>query len=198
MNKLKKIFLLAVVTVLGVAAMAQASTVAFGWGANFSQFSDTKISSSDGTEGSLTWYVDDFAFGFRGENNILTAGTHSDTVGVMELTADKFLSKAVFVGLGVGSANTGSQFTSNGGIFHFPSRNRTLPLIDVRGGIQLLAGKGEKVNASLDFNIIARFISTSGKAGSPFGIEDGTTSYPGYPTSNLNCTVSTIGVTIGL
>lgn len=183
---MKKAFLLAVIAVLGVAAMAQASTVSFSWGANFNQFSNSEISSSNGSATSLNWYADDFGYGVRTESNTLTGdGTSADTLNVTEITVDKWLSKAVFVGLGIGSASLNTADSSGVSLFE---NSGTYAAFDVRGGVQLLSGKGEKVNASLDFLIAARFINTPGQS----------FDFTGNPVANLNSTVAELAVTLGL
>jgi len=180
---MKKVILLTVIAVFGVAAMAQASTISFSWGALFNQFSNSEISSSNGNGASINWYADDFGCGFRTETNTLSGdGNLSDTLTVNEITVDKWISKAVFIGLGIGSGT----ITSNN-LFDDSNNDVTSGVLDVRGGIQLLAGKGEKVNASLDFLVDARFMTTPGL------IFDSGNNCP-----NLNGTLLSLAVTLGL
>lgn len=181
---MKKAIVLALVAVFAFAAAAQASSVSFSWGANFLNYADSKIQLSTGTVSSLEWYADDFGYGVRSEQNTVAGAAASSAQNVTELIVDKWLSKSVAVGLGIGSATTvvgaGNLFTI-GATF-------TAPVLDVRGTVQLLSGKGEKVNASLDFNVAARWIRVPATVGIAAAAD----------TATLNGGVATLAVTLGL
>ena len=183
---MKKAILLAVVAVLALTVAAQASSVSFSWGANFLSFSNTYVKMSVGQATQLNWYADDFGFGVRSESTTLSGSNYAGytaNLSVTEILVEKWLSKSVAVGLGIGSGTV----TDVGSLF---GTDTTAPVIDVRGTVQLLSGKGEKINASLDFNLAARWMDTS------YDLYD-------YQNSNsysvkLDGTVASLAVTLGL
>lgn len=188
---MRKSLLIAVVAILAMTAMAQASVVSFSWGTSFLQLSSTDLRAiPGGTTGSLAWYVDDLSFGILSDTIGVTepgnSTNNSGTIQVNEIVLDKWLSKSVAVGLGFGTAierndsNASNSTFSNGG-----SQGTS---VDIRGTIQLLSGKGDKINASLDFNIAQRFITV------PFQETDDS----GADISRLSGTVASLSVTLGL
>jgi len=192
---MKKLLLLVVVAVLALTVAAQASSVSFSWGAVFTNFANSNIKMPVGTSGQVEWFADDFGFGLASDSvavsgySYSTGNIHSSTISTTELIADKWLSKSVAVGIGLGSCKTtygshgSTELFRNGGSF---------PLVDIRGAVQLLSGKGEKVNASLDFNLAARYVTTSGLQ----MMNPATNGRIRVP--NLNATVATLAVTLGL
>ncbi len=176
---MKKALLLAIVAMFAFGAMAQASTVSFTWGANYATYANAVLGTSVGTASQLNWYADDFGYGIRTEaNSVQVALLAPGTINITEVTVDKWLSNSVAVGLGLGQAAV-----TAGGVF---SASPVVPVVDVRGTVKLLAGKGEKVNASLDFNLDARFANT------------GAMTANGTACPNLNATVATLAVTLGM
>lgn len=179
---MKKALVLALVAVFSMVAMASAATVSFSWGANFVTASNAGLGTSVGTATQLNWYADDFGYGVRTENNTIQVGVTNGNANVTEITIDKWLSNSVAVGLGIGSLST-VQGTAG-----FWSVAATYPAVDVRGTVKLLSGKGEKVNASLDFNVAARFCNTGALTAAAAAVA----------TPKLDGTVATLAVTLGL
>ena len=188
---MKRSLVLALVVLVGFAAMAQASVLSFSWGTSFIQMSTNAITAAPGgTTGSLAWYADDLSVGFSADSFSVTDPnrpfSNSGTISVAEMTLDKWLSKSVAVGLGIGSVAERNDDPSSNRTFSFDGSGTA---VDIRGTVQLLSGKGDKINASMDFTISERFINVPGQE----------TRWPTFvDISSIRATVATLGVTIGL
>lgn len=160
---MKKVLLVAMA--LCLASFAGAASLSFSQGAAFIQPADTDYMLSVGSSTQIMWYADDLGYGVKNENTALVYDSGADLQAINEIMIQKFLSKSVAIGLGVGTANIDDY---NGS------------LIELNGAIQILSGKGEKIAASLDFGIAARWIRI-----------------PAW-SDDVNQTATTLAVTIGL
>ena len=188
---MKRTLILAIIALVGLSALAQASVVSFTWGTSFLQLGSNDLRSiAGGTTGSIQWYADDLSFGILSDSIGVIDPTNttqnSGKINVTEITLDKWLSKSVAVGLGVGTALESNDYNSSDGAFENDGYAGTS--VEIRGTVQLLSGKGDKINASLDFNIAERFINVPGQFAENSGVD----------ISSLRGTVATLAVTLGL
>lgn len=189
---MKKVLLLVVVAVLALTVAAQASSVSFSWGGVFTNYANSHLTMSVGQGGQVNWYMDDFGVGILAESAVV--GNNDDRasrVTVSEFQVSKWLSKSVAVGVGSGALTISHMSGVDHWFRSLGGDSASFPVVDILGTVQLLSGKGEKVNASLDFNLAARFCTTTsslyvGSWGS------------GDMVPNLNSTVATLAVTLGL
>lgn len=173
------IILMALLLVASVSVSA--ATLAFSQGAAFVSVANSDWPLAVGSSTQIMWFVDDLGYGIKNESAELVQYGFSGgpnprfrSQNINEVQIEKFLSKSVAVGLGFGTHRLETM-----------SMTFVSPVVEINGAIQILSGKGEKIAASLDFGIAQRWIKMSDTI---------------YSTnqSDMNQTVSTLAVTIGL
>lgn len=157
---MKKLFATILVAALA-GGTAHAGSVAFDFGTNFFKPSATGGQVGNGSNFLVSWTIDnDISFGAYTESSIATA-TDSNAVpalrtGTLTVTAiqvTKGIVKNVAVGLNLGSGTLGAAWTAE-----------TDPLVDILGTLNILSGKGDKVEGYLKAIAAARFCNTGGGA----------------------------------
>lgn len=135
------------------AGVAHAGSVGFDFGTNFYKPSIAGARVTNGSNFLVSWVMEnDLSMGVYSEASVFTVGATTGTLTVSALQVTKGVIKNVAVGLNLG---TGRETVAAA---------NSAALVDILGTVNILSGKGDKVEGVLKATAAARFCNTTTNA----------------------------------